>query len=92
MAALSTSFVAQAQSSETLESQLLVEQVLEELHDVDFETLVSFNGTYVESGAHRADITAAYVTANLVRVELVTTSTAHPTISSRAVTLIADRG
>ena len=91
MASLSTGFIAQNQNSEIQESQLLVHQVLEEIQDIEFENLLSFNGQFVTSGEHQANITVDYINSNLIRVEVVTTSTEYPNVSTSSVTLIADR-
>ncbi len=91
MASISTGFQAQHLNTEQLNSQLLVQQVIEELQDNNFETLVTFNGQTVTSGAHIATMQVSYVNVNLVRVTVTTSSTQFPTVSSRAVTYIADR-
>ncbi|MBI4584911.1 MAG: type II secretion system protein [Planctomycetes bacterium] len=91
MASISTGFQAQHLNTEQLNSQLLVQQVIEELQDNSFDNLVTFNGQTVTSGAHTAAMEVGYVNANLVRVTVTTSSTQFPTVSSRAVTYLADR-
>ena len=92
MAALSSAFLAQRNNSEIVETQFLTQQVIEEAQDSAFDDLLSFNGTSVTStdGLYRAQITASSAGLHLVRIEVVSSSIARPTIWSRAVTLISD--
>ena len=92
MAALSSGFLAQRNNSEIVETQFLTQQVVEEIQDSAFDDLLSFNGTSVTStdGFYRAQVTAASAGLHLIRIEVVSSSIARPTIWSRAVTLISD--
>jgi Tfp pilus assembly protein PilV len=92
MGSLSTSFIAQRTNSDVMQCQLLTQQVMEEVQSTPYTDLLSFNGTFLDdtSGKHRARITASLQGANLVRIEVNTTSLDHPQNTARAVTMIAN--
>ena len=90
LASLSNASIAERETAEVLESQLLVTQVLEEIQSARYETLLSFNGTFVVNGNHRADITAGLAGPDLTRIEVDVSSPVFPNIASSAVLLIAD--
>jgi hypothetical protein len=71
-------------------SQMLMNQVIEEVQASPFDSLLSFNGQFVTSGVHRADITTGSVNADLVQIQVVVTSTTFPDVTSQAVILISD--
>lgn len=92
LASISTSARAFRESDEFHESQLLVQEVLEEIQTAPFDTLLSFDGQFVNSddGEYRADISVDYVTLNLVRVHVSCTRIGTAALESEAVRLIAD--
>jgi Tfp pilus assembly protein PilV len=90
MASISSASFAERSASEGLASQMLMNQVIEEVQASPFDSLLSFNGQFVTSGAHRADITTGSVNADLVQIQVVVTSTTFPDVTSQAVILISD--
>jgi len=90
MAAISTASLAEANSNEAVSGQLLLTQTVEELKNNNFAELLGFHGQYVTSGTNRADISAALVTQDLIRLQVDVTSTDFPDVSSSAVFLLAD--
>ena len=92
MAALSNASFAERETSDVLQSQLLLSQVVEETRSVAFDSLLSLNGTYVVKGSHRANITAGLVNPDLVRIQVDVTSTDGTNARSRSVLLVANTG
>jgi Tfp pilus assembly protein PilV len=90
MASISSASFAERSASEGLASQMLMNQVIEEVQASPFDSLLSFNGQFVTSGVHRADITTGSVNADLVQIQVVVTSTTFPDVTSQAVILISD--
>ncbi len=93
MASLSTGAFAFRESNEFHESQLLVQEVIEELNTVSFDTLLSFDGQYVnsEDGEYRADIGVDYVSQDLIRVHVSCTLVGNGDLESEAVRLFSNR-
>lgn len=89
MASISTASMAEMNSSEHVASQLLLSQALEELKANDFNDLITFNGQFVTSGTNRADIAVAYLTPDLIRLQVTVTSTAFTDVVNSAVLLQA---
>ncbi|HVR76206.1 MAG TPA: prepilin-type N-terminal cleavage/methylation domain-containing protein [Planctomycetota bacterium] len=90
MASLSTASIAEINSSESVENQFLLGQTLEELKNNSFDTLLSFNGTFVTSGSNRADISVDLLTPDLARIQVVARSTELTDVTSLVVLLVAN--
>lgn len=101
MGSLSTSFLTQRHNSDLMECQLLTQRVLEEIQSTPYNSLLSFNGTYVDDpgGKHRARIFASTAALNLVQLEVETSTVsvgptpnpAQPRNTVRAVTLFSNK-
>jgi type II secretory pathway pseudopilin PulG len=91
MGSLSTGFLAKRANAETMENQFYARKVLEEVQNSSYDTLLSFNGTYVNStdGKYRANITAGSGGANLTRIEVSCQSIANSKVNCRLVTMVA---
>ncbi len=91
MAAISTAFTGTRESTDRMENQLLLNRVIEEIQASPYESLLSFNGTFVTEGDHRADIQVALTEPNLIQVQVNVASQGNPGVSSQGVFLLADR-
>ena len=92
MAALTNASFAERETSDVLQSQLLLGQVVEETRSVAFDDLLSLNGTYVVKGSHRANITAGLVNPDLVRIQVDVNATDGGNARSRSVLFLANTG
>ena len=90
MATISSASLAKTNSNESVSSQFLLHQTVEELKNNSFSELLGFDGQYVTSGTNRADIRVGWVTPELIRLQVDVTSTAFPDVTSSAVFLLAD--
>src|SRR2546425_7455837 len=90
MASISNASLAERNSSENLQSQLLLDQVLNEIQANIFDNLITFNGQYVTSGNHRADIRVTLITSDLAQIQVDVTSPVFTDISNRAVLLLSN--
>ena len=90
-ATLTTAAIGHRATTSRVESQMLLNQVLEEIQASPYDTLLSFHGTYVVEGNYRADISAALADVHLVAIQVGVTSPADPTVSMRGVLMVADR-
>lgn len=90
MGSLTTASAVQLNTNERVSNQMLLGQSLEELKSVPFSTLTSFNGTHVISGKNRVDFLVTPLSAALVRVEVVSTSSEYSDITNRAVLLLVN--
>lgn len=89
-ATLSTAAVGHRSTRSRIESQLLLNRVLEEIQASPYDTLLSFNGTFLVEGDHRVDISVVQTDVHLVQIQADVTSQEDPTIATRGVLLIAD--
>jgi prepilin-type N-terminal cleavage/methylation domain-containing protein len=90
MGSISTASFAERNAGESLQSQMLLNQVIEELQDNPFSNLLSFNGQFVTSGDHRADILVGLLSPDLARIQVSVTSTLYPEVSTRALVFISN--
>lgn len=91
MASISTAFMGQRDSTARTESHFLLGRVLEEIQASPYDTLLSFNGTSVTEGDHRAAIRVAPVGPDLLEVQVDVVSTSSPDVTSSGVLLVAQR-
>ena len=90
LGSISNASVAQRTTQVEVESRQLLDRVLEEIESVDFDGLLGFDGTFIVSGAHRADLTVVLLQPNLMQVQVDVTSAQFPEVRNVGVTLIAD--
>jgi len=90
LATVSTAAASGRSSGARLDSQMLLNQVIEEIQGSPYDTLLGFHGTFVVEGDHRADISAVLADVNLVQIQVDVASQVDPSIASRGVLLVAD--
>jgi Tfp pilus assembly protein PilV len=90
MASISTASVAEMNASEGLASQLLLSQTVEEVKNNSFDNLITYNGQTVTSGTNTATIQVAYLTTDLVRIQVNVVSSQFAGVTNSAVQLIAN--
>jgi Tfp pilus assembly protein PilV len=89
-ATLSIAAVGHRSTSSRVESQMLLNRVLEEIQASPYDTLLSFNGTFLVEGDHQANLSVAQADVHLVQIQVDVISKEDPTIVTRGVLLIAD--
>ncbi len=89
-ASLSTAAVGAETTNDELESALLLDRVLQEVQASPYDTLLTFNGTFLVEGDHRADIRVALVATNLIQIQVDVVSQVDPNVATRGVLLVAD--
>ena len=87
---LANAAIAQRDTRAELQSVQLCDRVVEELQSVAFDGLIDFDGTYVDQGDHRANLTVVQLEPGLIQVQVDVTSTQFPSVSNLGVVLIAD--
>jgi type II secretory pathway pseudopilin PulG len=88
LGSLSTAAIGQRNDGARVESQLLLSRVMEELRATAFNSLVSYDGTWIEEGRHRADINVSPRGPGLLKLSVRVRQLENEEIETRGVLLV----
>ncbi|MEC9348174.1 MAG: hypothetical protein VX272_07260 [Planctomycetota bacterium] len=88
LGSLSTAAIGQRHDGARVESQLLLSRVMEELRVTAFNSLVSYDGTWIEEGRHRADINVSPRGPGLLKLSVRVRQLENEEIETRGVLLV----
>ena len=88
LGSLSTAAIGQRHDGARVESQLLLSRVMEELRATAFNSLVSYDGTWIEEGRHRADIHVSPRGPGLLKLSVRVRQLENEEIETRGVLLV----
>ena len=88
LGSLSTAAIGQRHDGARVESQLLLSRVMEELRVTAFNSLVSYDGTWIEEGRHRADINVSSRGPGLLKLSVRVRQLENEEIETRGVLLV----
>jgi len=88
LGSLSTAAIGQRHDGARVESQLLLSRVMEELRATAFNSLVSYDGTWIEEGRHRADINISPRGPGLLKLSVRVRQLENEEIETRGVLLV----
>jgi len=88
LGSLSTAAIGQRNDGTRVESQLLLSRVMEELRSTAFNSLPSFDGTWLDEGGHRAEINVLPQGPGLLKLSVRVRHIENEAITSRGVLLV----
>ena len=88
LGSLSTAAIGQRNDGGRVESRLLLSRVMEELRATAFNSLVSYDGTWIEEGRHRADINVSPRGPGLLKLSVRVRQLENEEIETRGVLLV----
>ena len=88
LGSLSPAAIGQRHDGARVESQLLLSRVMEELRATAFNSLVSYDGTWIEEGRHRADINISPRGPGLLKLSVRVRQLENEEIETRGVLLV----
>ena len=88
LGSLSTAAIGQRNDGARVESHLLLSRVMEELRATAFNSLVSYDGTWIEEGRHRADINVSPRGPGLLKLSVRVRQLENEEIETRGVLLV----